>query len=138
MSSFWKRREESELEGELRRMRAEPRDEFVDRVSDRIRGPRRVYRGVRVGLALALTIGLLAALAPVGGATYAGSAAANLVRAAAHAVVPTSTAGKAAKNSPARDQYKKPKKKKKKKAKKHKKKSSSAGVRARRGPHFTG
>src|ERR671935_101794 len=84
------------------------------------------------GLALALTIGLLAALAPVGGATYAGSAAANLVRAAAHAVVPTSTAGKAAKNSPARDQYKKPKKKKKKKAKKHKKKSSSAGVRARR------
>lgn len=144
MSRFWKRRGDSELEGELRRLRPEAREELVASVADRVRGPRKVYRGVRVGVAIALSVGLLAALAPVGAAGYAGGAAANLVSAAAHVVVPAGKAGKASKSSPASDQYKKPKMKKKKPTvhkkahkKKHKKKSA-AGVRTRRGPHFTG
>jgi hypothetical protein len=134
VSSFWKRRDEG-LEGELRRMRAEPRDEFVASVADRVRGPRKLAGRLRLGTAIALTIGLLAALAPVGGASYAGGAAANVVSAVSHALSPVSHASKRVHKSPARDQYRKPKKKKKKKKKK---KGGSAGVRARRGPHFTG
>jgi hypothetical protein len=140
VNRFWKRRGDSELEGELRRLRPEAGDEFVASVADRVRGPRKVYRGVRVGVAIALTVGLLAALAPVGAASYAGGAAANLVSAAAHVVVPGKKAGKGSKNTPAKDQYKKPKVKKKKPkrhAKKHKKKNR-AGARAHRGPRFTG
>ena len=136
MSSFWKRRDEG-LEGELRRMRAEPRDEFIDSVADRVRRPRKERRGLRVGTAIALTVGLLAALTPVGAASYAGGAAANVVSAVSHALSPAAHAGKTAKKSPASDQYKK-KPPKKKKKKKKKKKRGSAGVRARRGPHFTG
>ena len=134
MSSFWKRRDDG-LETELRRMRAEPRDEFVASVADRVRAPRKAYRGARVGIAVAISVGLLTALAPVGAASYAGGAAANLVSAASHALSP---AAKSAAKTPASNQYKKPKKHKKKPPKKHKKHRGSAGVRARRGPHFTG
>ena len=137
MSGFWKR-DEGGLEGELRRRRAEPSKEFVASVADRVR-PRRERRGLRVGVAVALTIAMLAALAPIGAASYAGGAAARIVSAASHALGPAAHAGKSATNSPARDQYKKPKKKKKKKPpRRQAKKSSRAGVRARRGPRFTG
>jgi hypothetical protein len=137
VSGFWKRHD-SGLEGELRRRRAEPSKEFVASVAERVR-PQRERRGLRVGVAVALTIAMLAALAPIGAASYAGSAALRVVSAASHALGPTATARKSARNSPARDQYQKPKKKKKKKPPARKaKRAGRAGVRARRGPHFTG
>jgi hypothetical protein len=145
VSSFWKRHDDG-LEGELRRGRAEPREEFVASVAERVRPRRKSYRGMRVGVAIALTIGMLAALAPIGAASYAGSAAVRLVSTASHVLGPASHAGVAAKGTAASKQYPKPKKHKKKKppkkhkaAKKHKaKKSGRAGVRAHRGPAFTG
>ena len=111
MSSFWKRHD-SELEGELRRRRAEPRDEFVASVAERV-SPRRKRssRSTRLGVAVALTIAMLAALAPIGAASYAGGAAARLVSAASHVLGPASHAGIAKGTSPASNQYKKPKKK---------------------------
>ena len=139
MRRFFKRHE-SGLERELRRRRVEASDEFVASLAARVRPERRAARGLRVGVAVALTIAMLAALAPIGAASYAGSAALRVVSAASHALGPTATARKSARNSPARDQYQKPKKKKKKKkppARKAKR-AGRAGVRARRGPHFTG
>jgi hypothetical protein len=119
-------------------MRAEPSDELVNRLADRTRGPRKVYRGLRTGIAVALTVGLLGALAPIGAASYAGKAASNLVVAAARVVSANSHAIPSAKGTPASHQYKKPKKPKKHKKKPPKKKGAAAGQRARRGPHFTG
>jgi hypothetical protein len=107
----------------------------VASVAERVR-PRRERRGLRVGVAVALTIGLLAALAPIGAASYAGGAAIRVVSAASHALGPAAHASKSASKSPATAQYKK--KKKKKPPHRHAKKSSRAGVRARRGPRFTG
>jgi hypothetical protein len=135
VSGFWKRHD-SGLEGELRRRRAEPSKEFVASVAERVR-PQRERRGLRVGVAVALTIAMLAALAPIGAASYAGGAALRVVSAASHALGPAAHAGKSAAKTPARDQYKKPKKKKRKAARKAKR-SSRAGIRARRGPRFTG
>lgn len=134
MSGFWKRHDDG-LEGELRRRRAEPRDEFVAAVANRVRPKRQRSRGVRLGVAIALTIAMIAAMAPIGAAGYAGSAAVSLVSAASHALGP---AAKSSASSAASKQYKKPKKHHKKKPPKKKKKSSRAGVRARRGPAFTG
>jgi hypothetical protein len=136
VSSFWKRREDG-LEGELRRNRAEPRDEFVASVAERVRPRRKNYRGTRVGVAVALTIGMLAAMAPIGAASYAGSAAVRLVSAASHVLGPAAQSS-ASKGTPASKEYKKPAKKKKKAAAKKKKKSGRAGVRVRRAPAFTG
>ena len=134
MSSIWKRHDDSGLEDELRSMRAEPSEQLVNRLAERTRGPRKVYRGLRTGIAVALTVGLLGALAPIGAASYAGKAASSLVVAAARVVSANSHAVPTAKGTPASNQYKKPKKKKKK----PKKKGAAAGQRARRGPHFTG
>ena len=136
MSSFWKRHDDG-LEGELRRNRPEPRDEFVASVAERVQPRRRrSFGGARLGVAVALTIAMLAALAPIGAASYAGSAAVRLVSAASHALGPAAHSSAASKGTPASKQYKKPKKHKKKKP--PKKKSGRAGVRARRGPAFTG
>ena len=133
MSGFWKRHENG-LEGELRRRRVEPSSEFVSSVAERVR-PRRERRGLRV--AVALTSAMLAALAPIGAASYAGGAAMRVVSAASHVLGPASHAGKSAAKSPASVQS--TTKTKKKKPPRHKvKKSSRAGVRARRGPRFTG
>lgn len=138
MGSFWKR-QESGLEGELRRRRVEPSSEFVASVAERVRPQRKGYRGFRVGVAIALTIGMLAALAPIGAASYAGGAAMRVVSAASHALGPVAHGGKKAVKSPASNQYKKPKKHHKKKPPHRKaKRSGKAGVRARRGPRFTG
>lgn len=135
MSGFWKRHEDG-LEGELRSRRSEPRDEFVASVANRVRPKRQGARGVRLGVAIALTIAMIAAMAPIGAASYAGGAAVRLVSAASHALGPAAKSS-ASKNTAASKEYKKPKKHKKKPPKK-KKKSSRAGVRARRGPAFTG
>jgi hypothetical protein len=138
VSSFWKRHE-SGLEGELRRRRAEPSDEFVASVAKRVSPRRKSFRGTRLGVAIALTIAMLAALAPIGAASYAGSAAVRLVSSASHVLGPAAHSSVASKGTPASKQYKKkPKKHKKKPPKRHVKKSGKAGVRARRGPHFTG
>lgn len=128
MSRFRKRHENG-LEGELRRRRVEPSGEFVASVAERVR-PRRERRGLRVGIAIALTIGMLAALAPIGAASYAGAAAVRVVSAASHVLGPVAHTGRSAAKTPAQVQYKHHKKKKHKK-KKH-------GVKARRSPRFTG
>jgi hypothetical protein len=137
VSSFWKRHDDG-LEGELRRNRPEARDEFVASVAERVRPRRRrSFSGVRLGVAVALSIAMLAAMAPIGAASYAGSAAINLVSAASHVLGPAAHSSAVSKGTPASKQYKKPKKHKKKKPpKKHK--SGRAGVRAHRGPAFTG
>jgi hypothetical protein len=135
VSSFWKRHDDG-LEGELRHNRPKPRDEFVASVAERVRPRRKSHRGARVGVAVALSIAMLAAMAPIGAASYAGSAAVDLVSAAAHAFAPTTKSSASKGTSPASAQYKKPKKKHP--PKRHVKKSGRAGVRARRGPRFTG
>jgi hypothetical protein len=136
VSSFWKRHDDG-LEGELRSNRSEPRDEFVASVAERVRPRRRSFSGVRLGVAVALTIAMLAAMAPIGAASYAGSAAVRLVSAASHVLGPAAHSSAGSKRTPASKQYSKPKKHKAKKPPK-KKKSGRAGVRARRGPAFTG
>ena len=135
MSSFWKRNDDG-LEGELRHNRPEPRDEFVASVAERVQPRRKSYRGVRVGLAAALSMGMLAVLAPIGAAGSVGGAAVGLVSAASHALGPAAKSSASKGTSPASAQY--TKKKHKKPPKRHVKKHSKAGVRAHRGPRFTG
>jgi hypothetical protein len=140
VKSFWSRRRAFDVEGELREQRPEPRSEFVASLAEQVRTERRPARaGVRVALAGALTVGLLAALAPVGALGSASSAAKGVVSAATR-VVGTHDRHATA-SSPAQDQYKKkcPKgtKKKGKRCVKVKKKAKGARV-SRRGPRFTG
>jgi hypothetical protein len=145
MKSFWNRGRSYDVEAALRGARPEPRDEFVTSLSAHVRAERRSARkGFRVALAGVLTIGLLAALAPVGAFGYASSAAKGIVSAAARVVSvqarPTAT------KTPAQDQYGGIKKKKKCKKgttrrgnKCVKVSSGTKGARvSRRGPHFTG
>jgi hypothetical protein len=138
---FWSRYESSDIEDELRRARPEPRSEFVVSLAERVRAQRRDARpGLRVALAGALTVALLAALAPVGALGSAGSAAKGMVNAATR-VAATHTRPVAS-QTPAANQYNKkkkcPKGTKKKGTKCVKAKSGVKGARVRRGPHFTG
>jgi predicted lysophospholipase L1 biosynthesis ABC-type transport system permease subunit len=141
VKSFWSRRRSYEVEGELRAQRPEPRSEFVTSLAEHVRSSRRPARaGIRVALAGALTVALLAALAPVGALGSASSAAKGVVSAAARVVGTHDRQATA--NSPAQDQYKKKKcpkgtKKKGKRCVKVKKKAKGARV-ARKGPRFTG
>jgi hypothetical protein len=142
VKSFWSRRRSYDVEGELRANRPEPRSEFVTSLAEHVRTERRRSRaGVRVALAGALTVALLAALAPVGALGSANNAAKGLVTAASHVVGTHSRP--TGKSTPARDQYKKktncPRgtKKKGKRCIKVKKKTKGARA-ARRGPRFTG
>ena len=142
MKSFWSRRRASEIETELRRNRPEPRDEFVTSLSEHVRTQRRTPRaGVRVALAGAMTVALLAALAPVGALGSAGSAAKGIANAASRVVA--THARTTAAHTPAASQYGKKKKCPKgtklhgKKCVKVKKKAKGARV-SRRGPRFTG
>jgi hypothetical protein len=145
MKSFWNRGRSYDVEAALRGARPEPRDEFLTSLSAHVRAERRSARkGFRVALAGVLTIGLLAALAPVGAFGYASSAAKGIVSAAAR-VVSVQTRPAATK-TPAQDQYghlTQPKKCKKgtkrigKKCVKVSKGTKGARV-SRRGPHFTG
>jgi hypothetical protein len=131
---FWNHGD-SGLEGELRRMRPEARDNFVASVMGRISGPRKAFSRARMGVAVVLTIVMVAALAPVGGATYLVRASSRVAAAAVHVVSAQSHTQRAAANSPASVQYKKKKKKKKKPPAKKARK----GTKVRRGgPRFTG
>ena len=140
MKSLWNRRTPLDLEAELRQNRPEPRSEFVEMVATQVRGARRTARGgLRVALAGALTVALLAALAPVGALGSASDAAKGLVNAASRVtgthVRPTK------KRTPAQNQYSKKcpagTKKKGSRCVKVKKKAKGARV-SRRGPRFTG
>jgi hypothetical protein len=140
VKSFWSRRRAFDLEAELRQNRPEPSSEFVTTLAAHVRSERRSARaGLRVALAGALTVALLAALAPVGALGSATSAASGLVSVATRAVGASS--GPKVKSTPAQNQYKKkcPKGTKKKGSRCVKKKKKAKGARiTRRGPRFTG
>jgi len=87
MKRFW--RNGDRLERELRSQRPEPRDELVRSIEGRIGESRRkTYRPFRLGLAAALTVGMLVALASFGGLSYAATGVTHAVKAATHAVAP--------------------------------------------------
>ena len=137
----WRRNPESGLEAELRSNRPEPSDELVNRLEGRVRSRRDARAGsFRVAFAGALAVGVLAALASVGGLGYAASGAGTAVQQAkrvahVHAV-------RTIRKTAAADQYRKPKAKKCPKGMKRvrgkcKRVKKARGVRFRR-PPFTG
>jgi hypothetical protein len=137
----WRRNPESGLEAELRSNRPEPSQELVNRLEGRVRSHRDARAGsFRVAFAGALAVGVLAALASVGGLGYAATGAGTAVNQAqrvmhVHAV---RTLHKTA----AADQYRKPKAKKCPKGMKRvrgkcKRVKKARGVRFRK-PPFTG
>jgi hypothetical protein len=105
---FWKR--EDELERELRARRPEPRRELIDEIASRIVGERRrgAGRGARLGVALALTAGMLAALGAFGSLGYAANGVSHAVTAAVHAVVPAKPTKPSTAVSSAAAQYRVP------------------------------
>ena len=117
MRHWRKKREEFDLEGELRANRPEASRELVHRLEARVRDSRRSRAGsFRVAFAGALAGGVLAALASVGGLGYAATATGTAVDKATRVV--QSRGVLVVKKSPARDQYgPKKKAKAKKKAK---------------------
>jgi len=119
------------LETELRANRPEPSRELVHRLEGRVREGRRSRAGsFRVAFAGALAVGVLAALASVGGLGYAATATDSAVDKAKQAV--RSHGVLVVHKSPSRDQYGNPKAKKATKAKK-----KAKGRRFAR-PPFTG
>ena len=88
MTRFWQR-SERHLEARLRAERPVPRPELVEAVARRV-GPRPVLAGRRrFAFAGALTAAMLAALASVGGISYAASAARSAAEVVKEAVAPT-------------------------------------------------
>ena len=81
MKPFWSKRRSLDLEAELRSTKPEPRSEFVTSLSKHVRTERPSAR-IRIALAGALSVALLAALAPVGALGSAGSAVKGLTNAA--------------------------------------------------------
>jgi hypothetical protein len=142
VKSFWSRQRSFDVEEQLRRNKPEPRSDFVANLAEHVRTDRRTSRGgMRVALAGALTVALLAALAPVGALGSAGSAAKGIVNAATRVVA--THARPVASHTPALNQYSKkkscPKGTKKKGAKCIKKAKGTKAARvSRRGPRFTG
>jgi len=143
VKSFWSRQRSIDVEEALRRNKPEPRTDFVAHLAKHVRADRRTARpGLRVAVAGALTVALLAALAPVGALGSASSAAEGLVNAAAR-VAATQTRP-VAQQTPAGNQYYKKKKcpkgtkKKGSKCVKAKKAVKGARVTRRGGPRFTG
>jgi hypothetical protein len=136
---YWRRRHEPfDLEAELRTGRPEPSPELVHRLEARVRDDGRTRVGsLRVAFVGALTAIMLLAVASVGGAGYASSAAQDAAVGVKRIVSPTDRIVRVLTRSAAIDQYKK--KKKAKKAKKAKKGKGAKGrVRARTRPPFTG
>ncbi len=137
---IWGKNHKFDLEGELRTNRPRPSSELLYTIEDRVRTPEpRTRVRIRAGLAVALTIGLLAALIPVGALGYASHAISSAAQTAAK-VTHVSTKPTRS-HSSAAAQYPKPKKKKCAKGKKRNKKGKCVKVRAARrarGPRFTG
>jgi hypothetical protein len=142
VKSFWSRQRSFDVEEELRRHKPEPRSDFVTHLAEHVRTDSRTARGgLRIALAGAVTVALLAALAPVGALGSAGSAAKGIVNAATRVVA--TQARPVASHTPAGNQYNKkkacPKGTKKYGLKCIKAKRATKGARvSRRGPHFTG
>lgn len=138
---YWrKRHEEFDLEAELRAGRPEPTPELISRLEARVRNDGRSRAGsLRVAFVGALTAVMLLALAAVGGAGYASSAARDAAVNVQRVVAPNDVI-EVLKRSPAQDQYNRPRRARK--AKKAKKARSGRGargrVRARTRPPFTG
>jgi hypothetical protein len=137
---IWGKNHEFDLEGQLRSKRPKPSPELMASIEDRVRTPDpRTRVRLRAAMAVALTIGLLAALLPVGALGYASHAISSAARTAAK-VTHVSTKPTRS-HSSAAAQYSKPKKKKCPKGKKKNKKGQCVKVRAARrarGPRFTG
>jgi transposase len=144
---FWRRNPEGGLEAELRSNRPEPSRELVNRIEARLRSHRERRAGsFRVAFAGALIVGLMAALASVGGVGYAATGVSDATEKAkrimhVHGVTKL-------RKSAAIDQYRKPSAKPKAKPKRCakgtkrvrgvcKKVRKARGVRFRR-PPFTG
>ena len=118
MRNWRTKREAFDLEGELRANRPQPSREFVHRLDARVREGRRSRAGsFRVAFAGAMAAGVLAALASVGGLSYAATGAGSAVHKAKKVVKHNGVL--VVHKSPARDQYR-PARKKAKKAKKAK------------------
>ena len=103
---FWRRQDD--LERELRAQRPEPRRELVDGIASRIVGERRhgASRGARLGVAVALSAGMLAALGAFGGLSYAANGVTHAVDAAVHVITPNRASVPAISESSAMAQYK--------------------------------
>jgi len=137
----WRRNRQSGLEAELRSSRPEPSQELVNKLEGRVRSHRDTRAGsFRVAFAGALAVGVLTALASVGGLGYAATGAGQAVEKAKRIVHVhgVTTLHKTA----AIDQYRKPKAKKcragmKRVRGKCKRVKKARGVRFRR-PPFTG
>jgi hypothetical protein len=85
---FWKR--EDELERRLRRERPAPPARLVDTLLRQLEGtPVRRRSSFRLGLAAAVSVAILVALAALGGLGYAASSVQHAVKAAAQVVGPT-------------------------------------------------
>ena len=106
MRGFWNRRDD--LERELRATRPQPPPELLDALETRIHesGYRRPQRALRVGVAGALTAGMLAALAGFGGLGYAATGVSHAVKSAVHVVTPAHKAAPTGALSSATAQYK--------------------------------
>jgi hypothetical protein len=137
----WRRNPEGGLEAELRSSRPEPSQELVNKLEARVRSHRDSRAGsFRVAFAGALAVGVLTALASVGGLGYAATGAGSAVEKASRIVHVhgVTTLHKSA----AIDQYRKPKAKKCPKGMKRvrgkcKRVKKARGVRFRK-PPFTG
>jgi hypothetical protein len=78
------------LERELRATRPAPSDELVAKIEARVREARPAYRrsSFRLAIPVALTVAMVAALAAVGGVSYAASSVKHAATAVAHVFVP--------------------------------------------------
>ena len=100
MKRFW--RHGDRLEGELRAQRPEPRAGFMHALESRILGEshRQPARRLRLGLAAALTVGMITALGAFGGLGYAATGVTHAVQAATHVVAPAHKAAPVQKTQP--------------------------------------
>jgi hypothetical protein len=101
---IWRKRDEfAELGRELLTSGPEPRPKFARALEQRVRENqyRRPVRGVRLGVAGALTAAMLVTLASLGGLGYAASTVSRAAHVATHLVTPQSHTGTAGANAAA-------------------------------------
>lgn len=96
------------LERELRARRPEPRRELLDGIAGKIVGEHRGRsdRPLRLGVAVALSVGMLGALGAFGGLSYAANGVSHAVASAVHVVVPNKAVTPSKADSSAMAQYK--------------------------------